>query len=76
MQADLLVALGVRFDDRVTGKLEAFAARARIVHIGERGMGGGSNGGRGGRHRCGGGGRQWAPGSGSPFCRYKQIRLP
>eukprot|EP00798_Chlamydomonas_sp_ICE-L_P018624 gene18624-25139_t len=31
--ADLLIALGVRFDDRVTGKLEAFAARARIVHI-------------------------------------------
>jgi acetolactate synthase-1/2/3 large subunit len=32
-QADLLLALGVRFDDRVTGKLEAFATRARIVHI-------------------------------------------
>ncbi len=32
-QADLLIALGVRFDDRVTGKLEAFATRARIVHI-------------------------------------------
>jgi acetolactate synthase-1/2/3 large subunit len=32
-EADLLVALGVRFDDRVTGKLEAFAARARIVHV-------------------------------------------
>ncbi|GFR51146.1 hypothetical protein Agub_g13501 [Astrephomene gubernaculifera] len=32
-QADLLVALGVRFDDRVTGKLEAFASRARIVHV-------------------------------------------
>ena len=31
--ADLLLAVGVRFDDRVTGKLEAFAARARIVHI-------------------------------------------
>ena len=31
--ADLLVAIGVRFDDRVTGKLELFAARARIVHI-------------------------------------------
>lgn len=38
-QADLLVALGVRFDDRVTGKLDAFAARARIVHIGEGGTG-------------------------------------
>ena len=32
-EADLLLAFGVRFDDRVTGKLEAFAARARIVHI-------------------------------------------
>ena len=32
-KADLLIALGVRFDDRVTGKLEAFATRARIVHI-------------------------------------------
>eukprot|EP00193_Tetraselmis_chui_P010560 CAMPEP_0177775284 /NCGR_PEP_ID=MMETSP0491_2-20121128/14006_1 /TAXON_ID=63592 /ORGANISM="Tetraselmis chuii, Strain PLY429" /LENGTH=672 /DNA_ID=CAMNT_0019293815 /DNA_START=130 /DNA_END=2148 /DNA_ORIENTATION=+ len=32
-QADLLLAFGVRFDDRVTGKLEAFASRARIVHV-------------------------------------------
>jgi hypothetical protein len=32
-RADLLLAIGVRFDDRVTGKLEAFAARARIVHV-------------------------------------------
>jgi acetolactate synthase-1/2/3 large subunit len=32
-QADLMLALGVRFDDRVTGKLEAFATHARIVHI-------------------------------------------
>eukprot|EP00879_Flechtneria_rotunda_P010504 GHRR01010981.1.p1 GENE.GHRR01010981.1~~GHRR01010981.1.p1 ORF type:complete len:614 (+),score=177.29 GHRR01010981.1:610-2451(+) len=32
-QADLMIALGVRFDDRVTGKLEAFATHARIVHI-------------------------------------------
>nr|AFK80029.1 acetohydroxyacid synthase [Lobosphaera incisa] len=31
--SDLLLAFGVRFDDRVTGKLEAFASRARIVHI-------------------------------------------
>ncbi len=31
--ADLLIALGVRFDDRVTGKVEAFAKRAKIVHI-------------------------------------------
>ncbi|KAI5664950.1 hypothetical protein M9H77_24273 [Catharanthus roseus] len=32
-KSDLLLALGVRFDDRVTGKLEAFASRAKIVHI-------------------------------------------
>jgi acetolactate synthase-1/2/3 large subunit len=32
-QADLLLAFGVRFDDRVTGKLETFAANAKIVHI-------------------------------------------
>lgn len=30
---DLLLALGVRFDDRVTGKLEAFAEHAKIIHI-------------------------------------------
>ena len=30
---DLLLALGVRFDDRVTGKLSAFAQHAKIVHI-------------------------------------------
>ncbi|CAN1343555.1 Acetolactate synthase 3, chloroplastic [Linum perenne] len=32
-RADLLLAFGVRFDDRVTGKVEAFASRATIVHI-------------------------------------------
>ncbi len=31
--ADLLIALGVRFDDRVTGKLSEFAKRATIAHI-------------------------------------------
>ena len=31
--ADLLVCVGARFDDRVTGKLTAFAPKARIVHI-------------------------------------------
>jgi acetolactate synthase I/II/III large subunit len=31
-RADLIVALGARFDDRVTGKLESFAPDARIVH--------------------------------------------
>jgi acetolactate synthase-1/2/3 large subunit len=30
---DLLVALGVRFDDRVTGKVSDFAGRAKIVHV-------------------------------------------
>jgi acetolactate synthase-1/2/3 large subunit len=32
-KADLLLAFGVRFDDRVTGKIEAFASRSKIVHI-------------------------------------------
>jgi acetolactate synthase-1/2/3 large subunit len=31
--ADLILALGVRFDDRVTGALHKFAPRARVVHI-------------------------------------------
>lgn len=31
--SDMLLAFGVRFDDRVTGKLEAFASRAKIVHV-------------------------------------------
>ena len=31
--ADLLIALGVRFDDRVTGKLAAFAPDAKVVHV-------------------------------------------
>jgi acetolactate synthase-1/2/3 large subunit len=30
---DLLIGIGVRFDDRVTGKLETFAPNAKIVHI-------------------------------------------
>ncbi|MGD9042057.1 MAG: biosynthetic-type acetolactate synthase large subunit [Desulfobacterales bacterium] len=30
---DLLVSIGVRFDDRVTGKTDAFASQAKIVHI-------------------------------------------
>lgn len=32
-EADVLLALGVRFDDRVTGKVEAFAEHGTIVHI-------------------------------------------
>ena len=30
---DLLIAIGVRFDDRLTSKVEAFAPHARIIHI-------------------------------------------
>ena len=32
-ESDLLIAIGVRFDDRVTGKLATFAPRARVLHI-------------------------------------------
>ena len=32
-ECDLLVAVGVRFDDRVTGRIDAFAPKAQIVHI-------------------------------------------
>ncbi len=32
-QADLLIALGSRFDDRVTGKLDGFAPDAKIIHV-------------------------------------------
>jgi acetolactate synthase-1/2/3 large subunit len=32
-ECDLLIAVGVRFDDRVTGKIETFAPNAEIVHI-------------------------------------------
>jgi len=30
---DLLICVGARFDDRVTGKLDEFAARAKVIHI-------------------------------------------
>jgi acetolactate synthase-1/2/3 large subunit len=30
---DLIIALGVRFDDRVTGRLAAFAPHAKIIHV-------------------------------------------
>ena len=33
MESDLLIAVGARFDDRVTGKLESFAPQARVIHI-------------------------------------------
>ncbi|MCG8586088.1 MAG: biosynthetic-type acetolactate synthase large subunit, partial [Pirellulales bacterium] len=32
-EADLIIALGVRFDDRVTGNVEEFAKHAKIVHV-------------------------------------------
>ena len=32
-ECDLLIAVGARFDDRVTGKLDTFAPRARVVHF-------------------------------------------
>lgn len=32
-QCDLLINIGARFDDRVTGKLDGFAPKAKIVHI-------------------------------------------
>ena len=32
-RADLLVALGARFDDRVTGKVSAFAPEAKVIHV-------------------------------------------
>ncbi len=33
MECDLLIAVGARFDDRVTGKVSEFASRAKIIHI-------------------------------------------
>jgi acetolactate synthase I/II/III large subunit len=33
MSADLIIAVGARFDDRVTGKLDTFAKNAKIIHI-------------------------------------------
>ncbi|MEW6170583.1 MAG: biosynthetic-type acetolactate synthase large subunit [Candidatus Omnitrophota bacterium] len=33
MEADLIIAIGARFDDRVTGRLDAFAPHAKIIHI-------------------------------------------
>ena len=32
-KCDLLIALGVRFDDRVTGRLAAFAPHAKVIHV-------------------------------------------
>ena len=32
-KCDLLIAVGARFDDRVTGKIDDFAPDAKIIHI-------------------------------------------
>jgi len=32
-KSDLLISLGARFDDRVTGKISAFAADAKVIHV-------------------------------------------
>jgi acetolactate synthase-1/2/3 large subunit len=32
-RSDLLIAIGMRFDDRVTGRLSSFAPNARVIHI-------------------------------------------
>lgn len=32
-ECDLLIAVGARFDDRVTGKLDEFAGRAKVIHV-------------------------------------------
>lgn len=33
MESDLIIAIGARFDDRVTGRIDAFAPYAKIIHI-------------------------------------------
>ena len=33
MDADVIIALGARFDDRVTGRLDVFAPNAKVIHI-------------------------------------------
>ena len=32
-EADLLIGVGMRFDDRVTGRLKDFAPKAKIIHL-------------------------------------------
>lgn len=32
-RADVIIALGARFDDRVTGRLDTFAPRAKVIHV-------------------------------------------
>ncbi|HEY5502655.1 MAG TPA: biosynthetic-type acetolactate synthase large subunit [Candidatus Anoxymicrobiaceae bacterium] len=33
METDLIIAVGVRFDDRITGRLDTFAPHAKIIHV-------------------------------------------
>jgi len=33
MESDLIIALGARFDDRVTGRLDVFAPTAKVIHV-------------------------------------------
>lgn len=33
MDSDLIIAVGARFDDRVTGRVDAFAPEAKVIHI-------------------------------------------
>ena len=33
METDLIIAVGARFDDRITGRLDTFAPHAKIIHI-------------------------------------------
>ncbi|MDI6888248.1 MAG: acetolactate synthase large subunit [Methanocellales archaeon] len=33
MESDLIIAIGARFDDRVTGRLDSFAPNAKVIHI-------------------------------------------
>ncbi|MEW6008692.1 MAG: biosynthetic-type acetolactate synthase large subunit [Candidatus Omnitrophota bacterium] len=33
MESDLIIAIGARFDDRVTGRIDAFAPHAKVIHI-------------------------------------------
>ena len=32
-ETDLLISLGARFDDRVTGRLDEFASKAKVIHV-------------------------------------------
>ena len=62
-RADLLITLGARFDDRVTGKVGAFAPEAKIIHldIDPGGVGQGAPGRRGHRRRLPSGDRSSHP---------------